>query len=57
MTQNKFSPGPDWQWGNQNGSEDSIGTVYRIKPRGEVYVRSQNRVSNTLIIVQYKNNY
>lgn len=40
MTQNKFSPGPDWQWGNQNGSEDSIGTVYRIKSRGEVYVRS-----------------
>uniref|UniRef100_A0A8W8LGG7 MIB/HERC2 domain-containing protein n=1 Tax=Magallana gigas TaxID=29159 RepID=A0A8W8LGG7_MAGGI len=34
--------GPDWQWGNQNGSEDSIGTVYRIKSRGEVYVRSQN---------------
>uniref|UniRef100_K1PIC0 Putative E3 ubiquitin-protein ligase HERC2 n=1 Tax=Magallana gigas TaxID=29159 RepID=K1PIC0_MAGGI len=30
--------GPHWQWGNQNGSEDSIGTVYRIKPRGEVYI-------------------
>lgn len=34
--------GPHWQWGNQNGSEDSIGTVYRIKPRGEVYVRWPN---------------
>lgn len=34
--------GPDWRWGNQNGSEDSIGTVYRIIPTGEVYVRRQN---------------
>lgn len=30
--------GLDWQWGDQNGSEDSIGTVYRVKNRGEVYV-------------------
>lgn len=34
--------GPYWRWGNQNGSEDSIGTVYRIIPTGEVYVRRQN---------------
>uniref|UniRef100_A0A8W8LHZ3 MIB/HERC2 domain-containing protein n=1 Tax=Magallana gigas TaxID=29159 RepID=A0A8W8LHZ3_MAGGI len=34
--------GPDWRWGNQNGSEDSIGTVYRIIPTGEVYVRWPN---------------
>lgn len=39
---------PDWQWGNQNGSENSIGTVYRIIPTGEVYVRRQNMTkSNT----------
>lgn len=49
--------GPHWQWGNQNGSEDSIGTVYRIKPRGEVYVRSQTDCRTRSLFVQYKNNY
>lgn len=31
--------GPDWQWGDQNGSDDSIGTVYRVQKSGVVYVR------------------
>lgn len=30
--------GLDWQWGDQNGDDESIGTVYRVKRRGEVYV-------------------
>lgn len=30
--------GYDWQWGDQDGSEESIGTVYRVEDRGEVYV-------------------
>lgn len=39
--------GLDWQWGNQNGSEDSIGTVYRVREiRGEVYVRWPNGVKS-----------
>uniref|UniRef100_K1Q8F0 Protocadherin alpha-11 n=1 Tax=Magallana gigas TaxID=29159 RepID=K1Q8F0_MAGGI len=29
--------GYDWQWGDQDGSEESIGTVYRVEDRGEVY--------------------
>ncbi|XP_062596397.1 uncharacterized protein LOC134257816 [Saccostrea cucullata] len=34
--------GPDWQWGDQNGSEESIGTVYRVKHNGVVHVRWPN---------------
>ncbi|XP_061168999.1 uncharacterized protein LOC133178274 [Saccostrea echinata] len=34
--------GPDWQWGDQNGEEDSIGIVYRVKLNGIVYVRWPN---------------
>lgn len=33
-----FLKGYDWQWGDQDGSEESIGTVYRVEGRGEVYV-------------------
>ncbi|XP_034326548.2 uncharacterized protein [Magallana gigas] len=37
--------GLDWQWGDQNGSKDSIGTVYRVRElRGEIYVRWPNGV-------------
>nr|XP_022329659.1 uncharacterized protein LOC111128367 [Crassostrea virginica] len=34
--------GPDWKWGDQNGDEESIGTVYHVKNRNEVYVRWPN---------------
>lgn len=37
-----FLLGPDWKWGDQNGDEESIGTVYHVKNRNEVYVRHFN---------------
>ena len=30
--------GRDWKWGDQNGTEDSIGIVYRVIDGEEVYV-------------------
>ncbi|XP_065945035.1 uncharacterized protein [Magallana gigas] len=38
--------GLDWQWGDQNGDDESIGTVYRVKRRGEVYVRWPNGIKS-----------
>ncbi|XP_022329660.2 uncharacterized protein LOC111128368 [Crassostrea virginica] len=34
--------GRDWKWGDQNGTEDSIGIVYRVIDGQEVYVRWPN---------------
>ncbi|XP_061168837.1 uncharacterized protein LOC133178091 [Saccostrea echinata] len=34
--------GPDWEWGDQNGSDENIGTVYRVKHNGVVHVRWPN---------------
>ena len=32
--------GPDWKWGDQDGGEGSVGTVYRLKTPTEIYVRT-----------------
>lgn len=48
--------GYDWQWGDQDGSEESIGTVYRVKDRGEVYVIWPNGVKSNYRF-GYKNKY
>nr|XP_022332696.1 uncharacterized protein LOC111130207 [Crassostrea virginica] len=34
--------GPDWKWGDQDGGEGSVGTVYRLKTPTEIYVRWPN---------------
>ncbi|XP_062614423.1 uncharacterized protein LOC134276159 isoform X2 [Saccostrea cucullata] len=34
--------GPDWEWGDQDGGEGSIGSVYRVRKSGRVYVRWPN---------------
>lgn len=26
-----FTVGPDWKWGNQDGGDGTIGSVYRVK--------------------------
>lgn len=48
--------GYDWQWGDQDGSEESIGTVYRVEGRGEVYVIWPNGVKSNYRF-GYKNKY
>nr|XP_022329688.1 uncharacterized protein LOC111128392 [Crassostrea virginica] len=34
--------GPDWKWGDQDGGDGNIGTVYRLKTPTEIYVRWPN---------------
>ncbi|XP_061194929.1 uncharacterized protein LOC133203079 [Saccostrea echinata] len=34
--------GPDWEWGDQDGGEGSIGSVYRVRKNGRVHVRWSN---------------
>ncbi|XP_061192849.1 uncharacterized protein LOC133201061 [Saccostrea echinata] len=34
--------GPDWEWGDQDGGEGSVGTVYRVRKTGRVHVRWSN---------------
>ncbi|XP_062596391.1 uncharacterized protein LOC134257806 isoform X2 [Saccostrea cucullata] len=34
--------GPDWKWGDQDGGEGNVGTVYRIKKDAVVLVKWQN---------------
>ncbi|XP_062586129.1 uncharacterized protein LOC134247761 [Saccostrea cucullata] len=34
--------GPDWKWGDQDGGTGSIGSVYRVKRNGTVFVRWPN---------------
>ncbi|XP_062619573.1 uncharacterized protein LOC134281126 isoform X2 [Saccostrea cucullata] len=36
------SRGPDWKWGDQDGGEGNIGTVYRVKQEAVVYVKWPN---------------
>ena len=37
--------GPDWKWGDQDGGEGSVGTVYRLKTPTEIYVRTFHKIS------------
>lgn len=34
-----FSVGPDWEWGNQDGGNGAIGSVYCVRNNGTVCVR------------------
>ncbi|XP_056021565.1 uncharacterized protein LOC130046446 isoform X3 [Ostrea edulis] len=36
--------GPDWEWADQDGGPGNIGSVYRVKSDGTVYVRWPNSV-------------
>lgn len=33
-----ISTGPDWEWGDQDGGEGSIGVVYRVNDVAVVHV-------------------
>ncbi|XP_048737058.1 uncharacterized protein LOC130046250 isoform X1 [Ostrea edulis] len=34
--------GPDWMWGDQDGGEGTLGSVYRVKRNGTAYIRWLN---------------
>lgn len=38
--------GRDWKWGDQDGGEGQIGTVYRLKTLTEIYVSTEGFTRN-----------
>ncbi|XP_023931975.1 uncharacterized protein LOC112042165 [Lingula anatina] len=38
----KVVRGPDWEWGDQDGGEGNVGTVYKVEQRGAVWVQWPN---------------